>query len=372
MISLRSQAWLPRVITSAPAARKARAISGARPKPWLAFSPFTTTRSARSFAFSPGSAAISASRPERPTTSPRNRIRKRSGPAFDHASFGRHASSPTSPGPAGTAPFPARRSRSRARWPPAAAPGSGRNSRPHSRAAARPGRRPAAAPAASPGARTRRKRVPGAHRAAAPAVRPGASGGRPAAGRAAGVTGSTMGWPRAASASSSGRMSISWPIGQKPATTAPAGGGASPPAPARQARCPAPDRSRPAGPARHRRASAFSSRSGSSQRGMVLSAEPAWPLAYHPPKACECRWAPDTRTKIRTEPAPGGCLLALGMNYLTHRPAPPPQYRRHRLPGLGTIQRLGETLDPLGDARQPVGELRVDRRRPAPAGRAGG
>src|SRR5471030_181053 len=36
------------------------------------------------------------------------------------------------------------------------------------------------------------------------------------------------------------------------------------------------------------------------------SAEPPWPLAYHPPRACLCRWAPDTETKIPTEPAPLG------------------------------------------------------------------
>ena len=52
-------------------------------------------------------------------------------------------------------------------------------------------------------------------------------------------------------------------------------------------------------------------------------AEPPWPLASQPSKACCCRWAPDTETKIPTEPAPGGCLLAPGMNCLTHRAAPP-------------------------------------------------
>src|SRR5271166_3080600 len=75
MISLRSQAWLPSVSTLAPAAKSAAAISGARPKPWLAFSALTTTSSALSAAFSPGRRAATASRPVRPTTSPRNRTR---------------------------------------------------------------------------------------------------------------------------------------------------------------------------------------------------------------------------------------------------------------------------------------------------------
>ena len=35
-------------------------------------------------------------------------------------------------------------------------------------------------------------------------------------------------------------------------------------------------------------------------------AEPPWPVACHPPRACLCRWAPDTETKIPTEPVPEG------------------------------------------------------------------
>ena len=75
MISLRSHAWLPSVITSAPAANSAVAMSGARPKPCEAFSAFTTARSMRSASRSLGSEVATASRPERPTTSPMNRMR---------------------------------------------------------------------------------------------------------------------------------------------------------------------------------------------------------------------------------------------------------------------------------------------------------
>ena len=35
-------------------------------------------------------------------------------------------------------------------------------------------------------------------------------------------------------------------------------------------------------------------------------AEPPWPLVLHPPRACVCRWAPDTETRIPAEPAPEG------------------------------------------------------------------
>ena len=42
------------------------------------------------------------------------------------------------------------------------------------------------------------------------------------------------------------------------------------------------------------------------------SAEPPWPLASHPPKACVCRWAPDTETRIPAEPAPWGMLTGPG------------------------------------------------------------
>ena len=75
MISLRSQAWLPSVITSAPAANNAAAMSGPRPKPCDAFSAFTTVRSTRNAARSPGRDAATVSRPVRPTTSPSTRMR---------------------------------------------------------------------------------------------------------------------------------------------------------------------------------------------------------------------------------------------------------------------------------------------------------
>ncbi len=43
-----------------------------------------------------------------------------------------------------------------------------------------------------------------------------------------------------------------------------------------------------------------------------VSAEPPWPLAFHPPRACVCRWAPDTETRISAEPAPGRMLSGPG------------------------------------------------------------
>src|SRR4051794_25306253 len=89
MISLRSQAWLPRVMTSAPAANNAFAISGASPNPCEAFSALTTARSIARSLRRPGNRAATVSRPVRPTTSPRNSILKIP-PAADDAGFRRH------------------------------------------------------------------------------------------------------------------------------------------------------------------------------------------------------------------------------------------------------------------------------------------
>src|SRR3978361_2095613 len=74
MISFRSQAWLPSVMTSAPAANSARAMSGAKPKPCDAFSALTTARSIRRSWRRPGKRAATASLPLRPRTSPRKSI----------------------------------------------------------------------------------------------------------------------------------------------------------------------------------------------------------------------------------------------------------------------------------------------------------
>ena len=103
MISLRSQAWLPSVSTSAPAANSACAMSGPRPKPCEAFSALTIARSTRSAARSPGSAAATVSRPVRPTTSPRNRMRIQFFPQRMMPCSVAMASSATSFGPLGTA-----------------------------------------------------------------------------------------------------------------------------------------------------------------------------------------------------------------------------------------------------------------------------
>src|SRR5271170_1846383 len=89
MISFRSQAWFPRVMTSAPAANNALAISGARPKPCEAFSALTTARSILRSWRRPGNRAATVSRPVRPTTSPRNSILTLV-PAADDAAFGRY------------------------------------------------------------------------------------------------------------------------------------------------------------------------------------------------------------------------------------------------------------------------------------------
>ena len=119
-----------------------------------------------------------------------------------------------------------------------------------------------------------------------------------------GVTGRATRLPRWCRACSSGRRSISSPIGQKPETMAPIGGGQSRstwrPAPRRRAQSP----SHGAANAACRAARLAASRSFIV--ASEISAEPPWPLACHPPRACVCRWAPDTETKIPTEPAPEG------------------------------------------------------------------
>src|SRR4051812_25294197 len=80
-------------MTSAPAANSAFAMSGARPKPWEAFSALTTARSTRSACRKSGSRAPTVSRPVRPNTSPRNRILTMV-PAADDAVLGRHGIEP--------------------------------------------------------------------------------------------------------------------------------------------------------------------------------------------------------------------------------------------------------------------------------------
>ena len=82
MISLRSQAWLPSVITSAPAANSARAMSGARPKPCEAFSALTTARSiCRSLAQTrqPGRDSVPAGPADNVTQKKNSQISPRSG-----------------------------------------------------------------------------------------------------------------------------------------------------------------------------------------------------------------------------------------------------------------------------------------------------
>src|SRR5262245_38260304 len=65
------------------------------PKPPAAFSPLTTTRSSFHSAIRPGSRSYTILRPLRPTTSPMNRIRMRSGPAaVDHVPLGQHKVEP--------------------------------------------------------------------------------------------------------------------------------------------------------------------------------------------------------------------------------------------------------------------------------------
>ena len=135
-----------------------------------------------------------------------------------------------------------------------------------------------------------------------------------------GVTGSTIGWPRSCSASSNGRMSISCPIGQKPDTTAPAGGGTSRSTCSRQRQ-----RRQRRIPRLARRQHALAHapawpRSSSARK----CAEPPWPLASQSSQGLRVaggRQIP--RPGSRQSQLPGGCLLAPGMNCLTHRAAPP-------------------------------------------------
>src|SRR5690349_666340 len=68
-----SQTWLPVVMQSTPTSKNSRAILSVMPKPPAAFSPLTTTKSALRPARKAGACFNKASRPLRPTTSPRNR-----------------------------------------------------------------------------------------------------------------------------------------------------------------------------------------------------------------------------------------------------------------------------------------------------------
>src|SRR5580698_3518629 len=80
-------------MTSAPAANRARAMSGARPKPCEAFSALTIARSIRRSWRKPGNRAATASLPVRPSTSPRKSILT-SAPAADDAVLGCHGIQP--------------------------------------------------------------------------------------------------------------------------------------------------------------------------------------------------------------------------------------------------------------------------------------
>ena len=143
-------------------------------------------------------------------------------------------------------------------------------------------------------------------------------------------------------------MSISPSIGQKPATTAPGGGVqsrstcAARAAPAAASR--AGSHARRAPPARGRGPRA------SPRRDQGNCAEPPWPLASHPPKACCAGGRQIPRPRSRQSQLPGRCLVAPGMNCLTHRAAPPMQSRdapaprqcpRHALPACRAAGRAG-------------------------------
>src|SRR3954468_17583118 len=67
-------AWLPSVITSAPAWNSASATFVLIPTPPAAFSPLITTKSGSSFSSRPGSSPSTTDRPGEPTTSPMKRI----------------------------------------------------------------------------------------------------------------------------------------------------------------------------------------------------------------------------------------------------------------------------------------------------------
>ena len=90
MTSLRSQAWLPSVSTSAPAANSACPMSGVRPKPWLAFSALTTARSTREPGAQPRQGRdhrLAAGAAD--DVAEKQDAQRRSASADDHAAFGR-------------------------------------------------------------------------------------------------------------------------------------------------------------------------------------------------------------------------------------------------------------------------------------------
>src|SRR5215831_19567036 len=70
-------------------------MTSVMPKPPAAFSPLTTTRSSFQSAINFGNRAVTAARPERPTTSPMKRIRMQSLPAeIDRLVLGEHEIEP--------------------------------------------------------------------------------------------------------------------------------------------------------------------------------------------------------------------------------------------------------------------------------------
>src|SRR5579872_750722 len=74
-----SKEWLPRVTASAPESISSWQIDSVMPKPPAAFSPLTTTKSSRHFSRSCGNCVLTTVLPLRPTTSPMNKRRIRSG-----------------------------------------------------------------------------------------------------------------------------------------------------------------------------------------------------------------------------------------------------------------------------------------------------
>ena len=203
-------------------------------------------------------------------------------------------------------PAPRRRSRSRTRR--AARPACGRNSRRHSRAAAR--RRSNASSGTNSTVRHRRSRRPAAACRSVPRsiAAPGCQRRKISGLPRLGVSGSSTGWPRACSAMQQ-RPDVDLarhrPERRRRRRLAAAGSRA---AHVRASAAPAAGSHRRARRQRPRPRA----RACRSSRIGRKSAEPPWPLAFHPPRACLCRWAPDTVTRITTEPAPGRMLIGPG------------------------------------------------------------
>ena len=219
-------------------------------------------------------------------------------------------------------PVPARHRPRPAGSAPATPPASGRSSPRHIPPDSRADRTPAAAPAGSPAPATVAVRPQTCRSVPAPSRRPGAKAERSTGCRALVFPAARSdGRARAAPAATAGCRSPG-PSARTPTPRRPAGGGTS------RSTCSAsaaPQRRIPRRRAPPASAGAAARLASIRSAGIVRSRHGRWRLILPEPACAGGRQIP--RPRSRQSQLPGRCLLAPGMNCLTHRAAPPSQSR---------------------------------------------